>query len=98
MATIDITVTALGDRFRVEGEFTPGSPAITRGSADNWEPAEPAQWDECTVRMADGQDDLTEVLERLIVPNTGGRSALAEIQDLAELEWLRQRDANRWAA
>lgn len=98
MTPIDVTVTTLGQTFRVEGEFEPSAPAIVNGPPDNWEPADPAEWDECAVTLAGGQDDLTELLERLIVPNTGGRSALAEIQDLAELEWLRQCDANRWAA
>lgn len=98
MATIDITVTALGDRFRVEGEFTPGSPAITRGHPDNRAPAEAAEWDECTVTLAYGQDDLTDLLDRVRVPNTGGQTALDYVRDLAELAWIEQQRMSQGAA
>lgn len=97
MTPIDVIFDALGHTFRVVGMFTPGRPAITSGPPDNWEPADPAEWDEHTITLAEGADDLSELLERLRVPGYVG-SALDHILDRAELQWLRDRDADRWAA
>lgn len=97
MTPIDVTLTALGQTFRVEGEFEPSRPAITAGPPDNWEPADPAEWDEYTITLADGADDLGELLERLWVRDRA-MSALDHILDMAELQWLRDRDDERRAA
>ncbi len=97
MTPIDVTLTALGQTFRVEGEFEPSRPAITAGPPDNWEPADPAEWDEYTITLADGTDDLSELLERVNVPGRG-ITASDHIRDLAELQWLRDCDNDRRAA
>lgn len=97
MTPIDVTVTALGQRLRVAGEFEPSRPAITRGHPDNWEPADPAEWDDYCITI-DGTDaELSDLLERVQAPGTGG-TALAHVLDLAELAWLRERDEYRRAA
>lgn len=97
MTPIDVTVTALGQRLRVVGEFEPSRPAITAGPPDGWEPADPAEWGGHTVTLDGGTDDLSELLERVRVP---GRveSALEHVRELAELQWLRDRDEIRRAA
>lgn len=97
MTPIDVTISALGQRFRVVGEFEPSRPAITSGGPDSWEPADPAEWDECTVTLDGSDTDLCDLLERVRVP---GRveSALEHIRELAELAWLRERDEYRRAA
>ncbi len=97
MTPIDVTITALGQTMRVVGAFEPGRPAITSGPPDNWEPADPAEWDEYEITLDGGSDDLAELLERLSVPGQIG-SALDHVLELAELQWLRDRDADRWAA
>lgn len=97
MTPIDVTFEALGQRLRVVGEFEPSAPAITSGPPDNWEPADPAEWDEYEVRIEGGSDELSELLSQtrpLGYPET----ALDYVLDLAELQWLRDRDADRWAA
>ena len=94
MTPIDVTVTALGQRLRVVGEFEPSRPAIVNGPPDNWEPADPAEWDEHTITLADGKDDLSELLEGLRVPGRGV-TALDHILDMAELQWLRDQDNER---
>lgn len=97
MIPIDVVVTSLGQRLRVCGAFEPSEPAITSGPPDNWEPADPAEWDECTITLADGEDDLAELLERVWVPDRA-MTAADHIREMAELQWLRDRDADRWAA
>lgn len=97
MTPIDVTVTALGQRFRVVGEFEPSSPAITAGPPDAWEPADPAEWGEHTVTLDGGTDDLCELLER-VRPMGAPYSALDHILDLAEIVWLREQDEDRRAA
>lgn len=97
MTPIDVTITALGQTMRVVGMFTPGRPAITSGPPDNWEPADPAEWDEYEITLAGGLDELSGLLSQtrpLGYPET----ALDYVLDLAELQWLRDRDADRWAA
>jgi len=95
MTPIHVVVTALGQTFRVEGRFEPSSPAIVSGPPDNWEPADPAVWDEHTITLADGEDDLAELLERVWVRDRA-MSAADHIRDLAEHQWLRDQDAGRW--
>lgn len=102
MAHIDVTFDALGQTWRVRGAFTPSRPAITGGEPDRWEPSDPAQWDEhevCIRHPEDGSmsQDMSDLLERLHAP---GRvcSALDHILDMAELQWLRDRDDERRAA
>jgi len=97
MIAIDVTFYALGQTWRVSGMFTPGRPAITAGPPDNWEPADPAEWDEYTITLVDGEDDLSELLERLWVRDRA-MTALDHILDMAELQWLRDRDDERRAA
>ncbi|MCD6674887.1 MAG: hypothetical protein LT106_18795 [Burkholderiaceae bacterium] len=99
MVPIDVTFEALGHTWRVHGAFTPSRPVITSGPADNWEPADPAEWDEFQIELVGDGDspEMSNLLERLRVPGYVG-SALDHILDLAELQWLRDRDAERWAA
>lgn len=96
MTPINVTFDALGQTFRVEGHFSPSRPAIVSGPADNWEPPDPAEWYEYEITLDDGSDDLTELLERVRVPGQGC-SALDHVLDMAELQWLRDREADRWA-
>ncbi len=102
MITIDVAFDALGQHWRVRGTFEPSRPAITGGPPDNWQPADPAQWDEHEIVVRHPEDgslsqDMSDLLEHLRVPGRAG-SALDYILDLAELQWLRDRDAERWAA
>lgn len=94
MTHIDVLIATLGQTWRVSGMFTPSRPAITGGPPDNWEPADPAEWDEHTITLADGKDDLSELLEGLRVPGRGV-TALDHILDMAELQWLRDQDNER---
>lgn len=97
MTPIDVTVTALGQRLRVVGEFEPSRPAITAGPPDAWEPADPAEWGEHTITLADGSDDLSELLERVNAP-ARAMSAADHLRELAELQWMRDQDDERRAA
>lgn len=97
MTPIDVTFEALGQRWNVRGMFEPSRPAITSGPPDNWEPADPAEWDEHTITLADGADDLSELLERVNAPGRA-MSAAEHIRELAELQWLRDQDDLRRAA
>lgn len=99
MTPIDVTITALGQTWRVRGMFEPSRPAITGGPPDDWEPADPAEWDEFQIELiGDGDSpELSDLLERLRVPGRGV-TALDHVLELAELQWLRDRDAERWAA
>jgi len=102
MTSIDVTFEALGQHWRVRGKFEPTRPAITGGEPDRWEPADLAQWDEhevCIRHPEDGSmsQDMSDLLERLHAPGRVG-SALDHILDLAELQWLREQDAERRAA
>ncbi len=102
MTPIDVTFEALGQRWNVRGMFEPSRPAITSGPADNWEPADPAQWDEHEIVVRHPEDgslsqDMSDLLEHLRVPGRVG-SALDHILDLAELRWRQEQDAERRAA
>ena len=97
MTSIDVTFEALGQHWRVSGMFTPSRPAITAGPPDNWEPADPAVWDECVVTIDGTDTDLTDLLEHVRPMGVPG-TALEYVQDVAETMWLRQQDEDRRAA
>ena len=82
------------------GHFTPGRPAITNGGPDNWEPSDPAEWDDVSVVMigSEGESpEMWDLLERLKAPGVAG-SALEHVLEMAELAWLREQDDARRAA
>lgn len=95
MSAIDVIFEALGETWRVSGEFTPTRPGRTTGPIDNCYDADPAEWDDVSVVMIGSEGESPEMwglMERLRAPGSAG-SALDHILEMAELTWLRDRDA-----
>lgn len=100
MTPIDVIFDAHGETWRVYGHFTPGRPGRITGPADNWEPADPAEWDDVSVVMIGSEGESPEMwslLERLKAPGVVG-TALDHVLEMAELAWLREQDDARRAA
>lgn len=96
MSYIDVTFQAINQTWRVVGEFSPHRAARTCGPPERCHDAEPAQWIDVRVSMVVGDyesPDLSEFLGDLRVP---GRTctALDHVREMAELRWLRERDAS----
>lgn len=94
---IDVSFETLGERWRVIGQMSPAVPARLGGPPERCSPGEPAEWYEFQVFVGDGNHDMSNLLELLCVPNPS-KPAIEHILDMAELQWMHDRDAESWEA